>query len=44
VLLVVAVVAMACVIAYLCAGTQTSAAEISIASAAREQTLAPTAR
>jgi hypothetical protein len=44
VLLVVAVFAMACVIAYLCAGTQTSAAEISIASAAREQTLAPTAR
>jgi hypothetical protein len=42
VLLVVAVFAMACVIAYLCAGAQTSDAELSLSSAASEQTLAPT--
>ena len=44
VLLVVAVFAMACVIAYLCAEAQTSNAELSLTSATSEQTLAPTAR
>jgi hypothetical protein len=44
VLLVVAVFAMACVIAYLCAGAQTSNVELSLTSAASEQTLAPTVR
>jgi hypothetical protein len=44
VLLVVAVFAMACVVAYLCTGAQASNAELSLTSAASEQTPAPSVR